>query len=180
MRNQLVSVEWQVNEIALEDRYEILLEADFKTNVPVAVVMLDPLSVQLPVMQKGDTFQGELVLTNYGLIRADNVLSQLPQGNNLVRFEFLKAIPDTLEAGEVFTLPYRIVALADFNPTADSSATGGGCGNFNDRLAVNYQSQCAGGAVVKNNTVTHFNANWGGSQCGRAVRSGGTLLLWSS
>ena len=50
--NNLVTVEWQVNEIALEDRYEILLEADFKTNVLVAVVMLDPLSVQLPLMQK--------------------------------------------------------------------------------------------------------------------------------
>src|SRR5690625_5859658 len=139
--NSLITIEWSVREITIEDRYEIKLEATFETNVPVAVVMFHPLSVQLPVMEQGDVFQGELTLTNHGLIRATNVRQTLPSSNDLVSFEFLRAVPEALEAGEVFTLPYRVRALRDFNPEADAMATGGGSGSFNTQTRVNYQSE---------------------------------------
>ncbi len=97
--NNLVKVEWEVREIAVKDRYQIKLKATYETNVPVAVVMLDPLSVNLPVMKQGDIFYGELSLTNHGLIRAENVRASLPTGNHLASFDFLSEVPDTLEAG---------------------------------------------------------------------------------
>lgn len=173
LMNSLVTVEWSVREITIEDRYEIRLDATFETHVPVALVMFSPLNVQLPVMKQGDLFHGELTLTNHGLIRATNVQSQLPQGNDLARIEFLREIPATLEAGEVFTLPYRIQALRDFNPAADANATGGGCGSFNAQARVNYQSQCANGTVVPGGTSANWNSNWGKCTSGGGGGSGG-------
>ncbi|MCQ3831166.1 fibronectin type III domain-containing protein, partial [Microbulbifer elongatus] len=156
LMNQIISVEWQVNEINLEDRYEIKLEATFETHVPVAVVMLDPLSITLPDMRKGDVFTGELSLTNYGLIRADNVNNKLPTGNDVVDFEFLAEVPDTLEAGDVVYIPYRITALRDFNPSEEGDATGAGCGSHSFQYQVDYASQCANGQVVPGGTSTHW------------------------
>src|SRR5690606_32695430 len=135
--------------------------------------MFSPLNVQLPVMKQGDLFHGELTLTNHGLIRATNVQSQLPQGNDLARIEFLREIPATLEAGEVFTLPYRIQALRDFNPAADANATGGGCGSFNAQARVNYQSQCANGTVVPGGTSADGNSNGGECTSGGGGSGGG-------
>ncbi len=172
LMNNLVNVEWSVREITIEDRYEVKLEATFKTKVPVALVMLSPLSVHLPVMKQGEVFQGEFTLTNHGLIRADNVKQSLPNGNNLVRFEFLKEIPETMEPGEIFVLPYRVQALANFNPEADAQASGGGCGTFNATYKVDYQSRCVNETVVPSQTQANFNANWG--KCASSGGSGNT------
>ncbi len=162
--NNLVNIEWSVREITLEDRYEIKLEATFKTNVPVPLLMLSPLMVQLPVMKQGEVFQGEFKLTNYGLIRALNVKQTLPGNTNLVRFEFLKTVPETLEPGEVFTLPYRIQALNDFNPDSDAQASGGGCGSLNANVSVSSLTPCAEGTLVPSGASGGFNSNWG--SCG--------------
>ncbi|MBY6189644.1 fibronectin type III domain-containing protein [Microbulbifer agarilyticus] len=167
LMNQIISVEWQVNEINLEDRYEIKLEATFETHVPVAVVMLDPLSITLPDMQKGDVFTGELSLTNYGLIRADNVNNNLPSGNDVVEFEFLAEVPATLEAGEVVYIPYRITALRDFNPNEEGDATGAGCGSYSYQYQVSYESRCANGQVVPGGTSTRWaTASYGSCSTG--------------
>jgi Concanavalin A-like lectin/glucanases superfamily len=161
LMNELVKVEWSVREITIEDRYEIKLAATFKTNVPAPVVMIDPLHVQLPVMKKGDVFQGELVITNHGLIRAYDVLPVLPKTNDLVKFEFLKTLPNALESKEVFVMPYRVQALRDFNPVSDAGATGGGCGEFNTVYVVPYKGKCANDQIVDGHTQTSFNVNWG-------------------
>ncbi|MEX2961790.1 fibronectin type III domain-containing protein [Microbulbifer sp. TYP-18] len=172
LMNQIVSVEWQVNEINLEDRYEIKLEATFETQVPVAVVMLDPISVTLPDMRKGDVFTGELSLTNYGLIRAEEVSGRLPTGNDVVSFEFLAQVPQTLEAGEVVYIPYRITALRDFNPNEEGEASGAGCGTYNYQYQVGYQSQCANGQIVPGGTSTYWATASRGS-CGGGSGGGG-------
>ncbi|MCP4468071.1 MAG: hypothetical protein GY813_15165, partial [Halieaceae bacterium] len=163
--NKLITVEWEVNEIPIEDRYEIILKATFETNVPVAVVMLDPLAVNLPVMEKGDIYQGELSLTNYGLIRAASVTASLPTGNKYISIEFLSEVPDTLEPSEVVYIPYRIQALKDFNPAEDGDASGGGCDQFNIYARANYESVCRNGSIVNNATSTTWHSAWGGS-CG--------------
>lgn len=94
----LITVEWSVREITINDRYEITLDATFETDVPAAVVVMQPASVNLPKMNPGDVFYGELVLTNHGLIRADNVKQKLPVSDPYFRFEFLVNVPDTLNA----------------------------------------------------------------------------------
>ncbi|WHI48482.1 Ig-like domain-containing protein [Microbulbifer sp. VAAF005] len=181
LMNQIVSVEWQVNEINLEDRYEITLEATFETQVPVAVVMLDPISVTLPDMQKGDVFSGELSLTNYGLIKAESMSSNLPSGNDVVSFEFLADVPEILEAGEVVYIPYRITALRDFNPSEEGDASGAGCGTYQFQYQVGYSSQCANGQNVPGGTSTHWStASYGSCGGGSGGGSGSSYYYGGS
>lgn len=164
LMNNLINVEWSVREITVEDRYEIKLEAIFKTNVPAPVVILNPMAVNLPVMKKGDVFQGEFTLTNHGLIRAYNLKEGLPATNDLVRVEFLKETPKALEPGQVFILPYRVYALRDFNPVTEAAATGGGCGTYVGNYSVTYQGRCINDAVVSGQASAKFSSNWG--SCG--------------
>ncbi|XQE67006.1 fibronectin type III domain-containing protein [Pseudomonas sp. P3C3] len=147
LMSKLVTVEWSVKEITLEDRYEVILDATFKTNVPTALVMIEPLSINLPAMRKGDVLQGELTLTNYGLVRADNVQAKLPVGDARAKIEYLKAVPNVLHAGDVVIVPYRIVALQSFDPDDELNGAAG-CWSFDYRGTVTYSSYCANGTMV--------------------------------
>ena len=99
----LITVEWKVVEIPLEDRYEIVLEATYETNVPAAVVVAEPPNVRLPEMQPGDVYQGEFTLTNYGLIPAEEIKMRVPPDDEYFRYEYLIELPDVLEAKQRIT-----------------------------------------------------------------------------
>jgi large repetitive protein len=165
LMSKLVTVEWSVKEIALQDRYEIILNATFKTNVPTALVMVEPLSINLPAMRKGDVFQGELTLTNYGLIRADAVKASLPAGDARTKIEYLRAVPNTLEAGDVVVIPYRIVALQSFDPDDELNGAAG-CWSFSYQGVINYQSVCANGQVIPGRSNVAWSANGRTGSCG--------------
>ena len=61
----LVTVEWKVTEITIQDRYDIVLTAVYETNVPAPVVVAEPASINLPDMRTGDVYTGEFTLTNH-------------------------------------------------------------------------------------------------------------------
>ncbi|KTT63973.1 hypothetical protein NS383_17575, partial [Pseudomonas oryzihabitans] len=165
LKSKLVTVEWSVKEITLQDRYDILLNATFKTNVPTALVMIEPLSINLPPMRRGDVFQGELTLTNYGLIRADNVTSKLPSGDARVRIDYLRPVPKTLESGDVAVIPYRIVALQSFDPD-DQLNGAAGCWSFSLWGSIQYDSICTNGMVIGGQASLVWNASGNTSSCG--------------
>ncbi|MBB2758147.1 UNVERIFIED_ORG: fibronectin type 3 domain-containing protein [Xanthomonas campestris] len=121
----LITVDWDVREISIEDRYEIVLNTTFETDVPAPVVVMQPTSINLPKMTAGEVFQGELILTNYGLVRADDVTASLPSEDAYFKYEFLAQPPTTLEAKQRVRLPYRVIALQDFRqqPEAEAPAT---------------------------------------------------------
>ena len=48
----VVTVEWSVIETTIEDEYEVVLTATFKTDVPAPVLVVEPASVTLPPMEK--------------------------------------------------------------------------------------------------------------------------------
>jgi len=120
----LVTVQWSVRETTIQDRYEITLSATFETNVPAAVVVLEPPVVNLPELKQGDVFYGEFTLTNYGLIRADNIKPTLPTSDAMVRYEFLTQIPTSLEAKQRLTIAYRAIALKSFKLGSSSGSAG--------------------------------------------------------
>ena len=143
----LVTVEWSVRDITIQDRYEITLNATFETDVPAAVVVMQPTSVNLPKMNAGDVYYGELTLTNHGLIRADKVKQQLPRSDGFFRYEFLVEVPDSLAAKQRVTIPYRVVALQPLDVAATSgTASGGGCYNYSNTYAVTCSYICANGS----------------------------------
>jgi RHS repeat-associated protein len=140
----LVTVEWKVTEITIQDRYDIILTATYETNVPAAVVVAEPASVTLPVMKTGDVYSGEFTLTNYGLIRADNLAFSLPGDDSFFKYEILGGIPKSIEAKGRITVPYRVVCLQSLS-AAENQGTGGGCQRFQKCIATGYNYQCANG-----------------------------------
>lgn len=145
----VITIEWSVREVALQDRYDITINTTFETDVPTAVVVLQPASINLPKMNAGDVYYGELVLTNFGLVRADNVQQKLPKNDAYYRYEFLVDIPTTLESKQRITIPYRVIALQPLEVAAnDGSASGGGCFNYSTTYSVTCQSTCANGAIT--------------------------------
>jgi RHS repeat-associated protein len=138
----LVTVEWSVTETTIEDRYEITLEATYETEVPAAVVVAEPMSVNLPDMQPGDVYYGEFTLTNYGLIRADDLTLELPEDDQYFKYELLGHVPSSLNAKERITIPYRVTALKALDKSAEGS--GGGCDWWYERqVLVFYFYNCA-------------------------------------
>jgi len=124
----LVTVAWSVKEVTIEDRYDITLNATFETNVPAPVVIMEPTSVSLPRLLPGQTYSGEISLTNYGLTRADNVKVNLPQSDSYLKYDFLADVPATLAAKQRVTIPYRVTALRLFGSSA-SAGSGSGSGS---------------------------------------------------
>lgn len=175
----LVTVEWNVREITIEDRYDITLSATFETDVPAAVLVMQPSSVNLPKMAAGDIYYGELSLTNHGLVRADNLRQTLPRSDAYFRFEFLNPVPQTLGAKERITLPYRAIALKSLeDATSGSNSSGGGCYNYNNSTTVQYGYKCANGDDSEGNTSTHWFAFSNGT-CSAPGTSTPVVIPWT-
>lgn len=161
----VVTVEWSVREITIEDRYEITLNATFETDVPAPVVLYEPRSTNLPLMKVGDIFYGELVLSNYGLVRADNVAQRLPNSDQYFKYEFLNDVPTSLEAKQRVTIPYRVISLKSLD--GDGAASGGGCYSYSTYASLGYTFECANGAISNGSASTSWfsssNSTCGGS-----------------
>jgi RHS repeat-associated protein len=159
----LITIEWSVTEIPLEDRYEINLDATYETQVPAPVVLWEPLTVNLPSMAPGEVFSGELGLTNHGLIRAYNLNFYLPN-DQYFKYEWLTALPESLEAGERVVIPYRVTALSSVGP--EGSESGGGCRGYSNAATVGLNYVCANGDEQEDSASTHFVYVGGGGFCG--------------
>ena len=141
----LVTVEWEVTETTIEDKYEIVLTATYKTDVPTAVVVAEPASLTLPPMKAGDVYHGEFTLTNYGLIRAINVNYNQPKDNLYFKYELLTGLPDIIEAKDRITVPYRVTCLQSPNQE-EESGSGGGNGSSNGAFTTYYDVESVCGS----------------------------------
>ena len=124
--NSLVTVEWSVEPVTIVDRYEIILNTTFVTNVPAAVVVPDPINITMPALKTGDTYTGEIVYTNHGYIRADDVEFTLPKSNENFKFEVLNDLPTSIGAKQKYVMTYRVTCLKSFGgDSLDPQASGG-------------------------------------------------------
>lgn len=151
----LVTVEWSVTPITVNDSYTITPLVTFVANVPAPVVLLEPLSVTLPTMKAGDVFLGEFTLTNYGLVRADNVVFNPPASDAFFRYEFMANVPTSLEAKQRITIPYRVVSLTSLDHPA-ATATGGGCSSYQRYLDMTFNYACANGSTSTGSAKAMF------------------------
>jgi len=157
----LVTVEWSVTEIALEDRYSIVLNTTFETDVPAAVVVSEPPSIELPKMAVGEVFYGEFTLTNYGLIRAEGLKITVPGNDEYYRYELMGGIPTSLEAKEQIVVPFRMVLLKSLNPSV-ADGTGGGSGSHSGSVTAGYYYPCPNDTVTTGSTSTTMFYSGGG------------------
>jgi len=121
-----------------------VLNATYETDVPAAVVVAEPASVNLPPMKAGDVYNGEFALTNYGLIGADNITFTLPEDDPFFRYELLGGLPATIAAKERIIVPYRVTALQSLSQEGDGS--GGGREGYVDWVTVDYKKGQANNA----------------------------------
>ncbi|WP_158247148.1 LamG-like jellyroll fold domain-containing protein [Geothermobacter hydrogeniphilus] len=108
----LVEVEWSVTEVTIEDRYEIQIKQTFETSVPTAVIVVEPPISNLPVLEPGEVYNGEFVITNYGLINAKFKGLNYPPTFDEYEIEVLGEFPENLGPMERVVVPYRITRRA--------------------------------------------------------------------
>lgn len=108
MEATLVSVEFSVTPVILEDRYQITISQTYETNVPTPVIVTEPPGISLPNLQPGEVFNGEFKITNYGLIAAAYKSITIPTSIGDYDVEVLANMPKTLNAMQKITVPYKI------------------------------------------------------------------------
>ncbi|MCH2209551.1 MAG: hypothetical protein MK132_27345, partial [Lentisphaerales bacterium] len=124
--NSLVTVEWSVEPVTIVDRYEIILNTTFVTQVPAAVVVAEPASISMPALKTGETFTGEIVYTNHGSLRADELEFNFPKSNDNFKFEVLNPPPRNLAARQQYTMAYRVTCLqSPGEESLDPQSSGG-------------------------------------------------------
>lgn len=189
----VISIEWSVTETTIPDEYEVVIGATYQTEVPAPVVLIEPIFINLPAMQTGEEYSGELRISNYGLVRADNVVFTPPQSDAYLRYEIIGEVPSSLEARERVTLSYKVTAL---QPLADGIAaaiaggrtlpapsvpvialpnaqSGGTCSIYRKGAALRYDYYCANGDMRNGACSTTWGYTWGGGgQCGGGGGSG--------
>lgn len=165
----LISVEWSVRQVTLQDDYQIVLTATFETHVPAPVLVIEPIAVNLPKMTPGDMFYGEFTLSNYGLVRADDVHFALPPSDNYFRYEQLTEVPASIGSHETVRVAYRLTSLQSFEPSG--AASGGGCYTYQPVAKAEGSSVCMNGMPSKSGSSAPFLYSYG--QCGGGGGGGG-------
>jgi hypothetical protein len=108
----VVSFNFSVTETTIQDQYDIVITATFQTQVPAPVVIIEPSAINVPPMQVGEQISGEITITNYGLIRADNVVFTPPQSNEYWNIEIGGTVPPSLDAKQRIVLPYKLTLIS--------------------------------------------------------------------
>lgn len=76
---QAISISWNVEETTVEDKYEIVSEFVYETQVPVPVVeLITPDTLDLYDVELGGQLLYHVTVVNRGLITANNVCVELP------------------------------------------------------------------------------------------------------
>ncbi|MDF0598562.1 Ig-like domain-containing protein, partial [Psychromarinibacter halotolerans] len=121
MSKQTVKYYWSVEETEVEDRYTVNVEAEFATDVPEPVVVIDPPLIDLAELdQVGEEIVVEMTATNYGLIAVNNF--ELNIGDHpFYNFDYPEGAFDVLDAKSEITIPIKITRVADFEVEAEES-----------------------------------------------------------
>lgn len=118
-----VSIDIRYEQTEVEDVYEIVTNVKYETNVPVPVVeAILPERIDIESLQPGESLLFNAVLTNKGLITAQNTSLQLPEYDDPeYTFETLEANSFDLRAGESKVIPV-LVSRAGAEPGGQDRA----------------------------------------------------------
>ncbi len=108
-----VEYTWTVEEIAVEDRTRITIDATFETNVPAPVVVVDA-SIDLKDLDRiGETQLYEIKYTNHGLVQATDIAIFFDEHPFYEIVPLVDAIP-VLPANSSVTIPVRVTRVNHF------------------------------------------------------------------
>ena len=119
LSNTGISTTWNVVETEVEDEYEITTDVQFETNVPIPVVTLSmPKSIPAMELQQDESLIFNAVLTNKGLITAEDVELLLPTGFTTLSFEALSNTePFDLVPQQSVSIPVKVTKIQTTSPT---------------------------------------------------------------
>jgi hypothetical protein len=184
----VISVEFSVTETTIQDHYDVTLTATYYTQVPAAVVLIEPMSINLPDLQVGEEYTGEIAITNYGLVRAEDVIFTPPASDQYYRIEFMASVPSQLEAKSRTSIPYKVTALQLLPNTQISKSRViqfvqpkvvqtkiDRCTSYSSGMGLSYDYTCANGTTRTVSTGSSFN-KFVGSTCAAIGGGGGGTI----
>ena len=112
---QAVSVSWSVEETEVEDEYNITTTVKYETNVPTPVVeMVIPDKVEVTQLGVGESIIFYAVLTNKGLITAQQTVFSLPETAGAYKWEPLVECKDlTLAPQQSYVIPVKVTRMEE-------------------------------------------------------------------
>ena len=117
-----VQVTWEVVSTTIEDKYEIVVETQFETQVPVPVIVVEPAYINLPNTERGEVYNGEYTISNNGLIGVEDVALNFYESDEYYRYELLEEVPDVVAAGQVVKIPFRITCLKSLDEDSEDES----------------------------------------------------------
>ncbi len=160
---QAVTINWEVKETEVEDKYEIVTTATFETHVPAPVVVIrGPEKIDGDAMIPGESQLLYYTVTNEGLIMAKNCVFNGPESDSEFLFETLANTgPFDLAANQAMIIPVRVTkqapaagARADLTNAprrAESSGNDNAFTHCMKNLGVLYEILC--GKDLKSNSA---------------------------
>lgn len=112
---QPITIQWNVEETVVEDEYEVVTTVQYETNVPMPVVKVTlPKSIDGDNMAIGDKVIINMLLTNVGLLNAEEVELLLPTDITEWTFEALDYTePFVLRPQQTVAVPILITRIDD-------------------------------------------------------------------
>ena len=160
---QAVTINWEVKETEVEDKYEIVTTTTFETHVPAPVVVIrGPEKIDGDAMIPGESQLLYYTVTNEGLIMAKNCVFYGPESDSEFLFETLgNTGPLDLAANQAMIFPVRVTkreveagARADLSNAprrAESSGNDNAFTHCMKNLGVLYEILC--GKDLKSNSA---------------------------
>ncbi len=124
MTRTLITYTWTVEPIEFSDEYNITIEAEFATQVPAPVVILEPGTVNFSQLDYPTVVN--FTLTNHGLITADDVQVGVDPPDGIIGTPLVEFLGD-LPAMSTTTFPVLFTEAAPGSASRGGGG-GGGCG----------------------------------------------------
>lgn len=112
---QAVTINWEVKETEVEDKYEVVTTTTFETHVPAPVVIIrGPEKIDADAMLAGESQLLYYTVTNEGLIAAKNCTFTGPESDSELLFETLANTgPFDLAANQALIIPVKVTKKAN-------------------------------------------------------------------
>ena len=116
---QAISVSWDVEETEVEDEYNIVTTVQYETNVPAPVIeVIEPDNIELSHLGAGESQIYHAVLTNKGLITAQNANYTVPERVSGFKWEPLVECKDfSLSPQQSMVIPVKITRMGSRKDT---------------------------------------------------------------
>ena len=171
-----ISYVWTVTPTTIADTYTFELIAEYETFVPMPVVTIEPAHLDLDRLSFGDIDQIDFVITNHGLIAANQPVLTLPTNHPVVRFEQISPNLELLPANSSIIYSVKVtVETSSLAPTTTSAGmTTSAAGGTTTSASASSGGSTASSSTTNGGVTTTSAAGTGGQGSTTTTRAGTT------